>query len=151
MTKTTEPILVGSEVWLELELESAFPVDLRFDDVAVSLTHGPLTSVPTVTSSATGTDGSSEKSRRKINRPVLHTFSGTGNAGPGIHRTPSNRSTSSVVSSAASSLIQVRLLMKPGMIYFEENLLPSNKNKFKFVRFFYLLISDKVLMWLCQL
>ena len=120
LTKTTEPILVGSEVWLELELESAFPVDLRFDDVAVSLTHGPLTSAPTVTSSATGTDGSSEKSRRKINRPVLHTFSGTGNAGPGIHRTPSNRSTSSVVSSAASSLIQVRLLMKPGMIFLKK-------------------------------
>jgi hypothetical protein len=34
--------LAGSEVWLELDLESYFPVDLAFDDIAISLTHSPL-------------------------------------------------------------------------------------------------------------
>jgi hypothetical protein len=40
---------LGSEVWLELELESAFPVDLLFDDIAISLTHGPLTAASAAT------------------------------------------------------------------------------------------------------
>jgi hypothetical protein len=39
----------GSEVWLELELESAFPVDLLFDDIAISLAHGPLTAAAAAT------------------------------------------------------------------------------------------------------
>ena len=96
-------IVAGSEIWLELDLESSFPVDLPFDDIAISLTHGQLS-----TTALSGSDNGSEKSRRKVNRPVMHSFSATGSSGgPGIHRTPSNRSTSSVVSSAASSFIQV--------------------------------------------
>ena len=77
----------GSEVWLELELESAFPVDILFDDISISLSHSPLQTVQP----ATASESSAEKSRRKVNRPITHTFSGSGmtGAGPGIHRTPS--------------------------------------------------------------